>query len=135
MSDPSPVSDVRREYKRETHSPFSLHPSWTGWKCSLASGILLFSQTLEERDEFDICSGCGNVRLRRRISVGRHLGLLALGQNGFSSGCSVSPWRLLLEMLLITDVRVKAADGRSRLQTLRTSYPQTDSNCLMKKDG
>lgn len=78
----------------------------------------------------------GNIRLKRYISTGRHLDLLALNQNSSSSGCSVSPQRLPVEMLVIADVRVKAVD-RSRMQKLKTSHPQTHSNCVIrtKKGG
>lgn len=84
---------------------------------------------LREEMSFTSVSGCGNIRPKRYISAGRHLDLLALNQNSSSSGCSVLPRRLPVEMV-ITDVRVKAAD-RSRMQKLKTSHPQICSNCVI----
>lgn len=81
---------------------------------------------------FTSVARCGNIQLKRYISTGKHLDLLALNQNSSSSGCSVSPRRLPVEMLVIADVRVKAAD-RSRMQKPKTSHPQTHSNCVIKK--
>lgn len=84
---------------------------------------------LRKEMSFTSVAGCGNIRLKRYISAGRQFDLLALNQNSSSSRCSVSPRRLPVEMV-IADVRVKAAD-RSRMQKLKTSYPQIHSNCVI----